>query len=118
MITANLAPTWEHFRAVQARSLVLMKHAQIVTTSPAVSPVMTGMLLIKPAQNNVIIIAKIVMPHYLVLPAGVQQAMDQIAVETLAINVVKTTLLLDKKLVVFHVNLAGTHVITAAVLLT
>ena len=118
MITANLAPTWEHFRAVQARSLVLMKHAQIVTTSPAVSLVMTGMPPPKLAQNNVIIDVKIVMPHYLVLPAGVQQAMDQMAVETLAINVVKTTLLLDKKLVVFHVNLAGTHVITAAVLLT
>ena len=95
-----------------------MKHALIVITNPAVSPAMIGTLLIKPAQNNVIIDVKIVMPHYLVLPAGVQQAMDQMAVETLAINVVKTTLLLEKKLVVFHVNLGGTHVITAAVLFT
>ena len=95
-----------------------MKHALIVITNPAVSPAMIGTLLIKPAQNNVIIDVKIVMPHYLVLPVGIQQAMDQMAAETLAINVVKTTLLLEKKLVVFHVNLGGTHVITAAVLFT
>ena len=50
MITANLAQTWEHFRAVQARSLVLMKNVLIVITNQAASPAMTGTLLIKPAQ--------------------------------------------------------------------
>ena len=42
MITANLVRTWEHFRAVQVHSLVLMKNALTVITNPDVSPVMTG----------------------------------------------------------------------------
>ena len=70
MITANLALTWERFRAAQVRLLVLMKHAQIVITNQAASPAMTGTLLLKPAQLSAQVLISIPAPVELMSPAA------------------------------------------------
>ena len=59
MIIANLALTWEHFRAAQVRSLVLMKNVLTVIINPDVSPVMTGTPLPKPAPHSAAVIINI-----------------------------------------------------------
>lgn len=56
MIIANLALTWEHFRAAQVRSLVLMKNVLTVIINPAASPAMIGTSRHKPVLHNVAVI--------------------------------------------------------------
>ena len=49
-----------------------MKHAQIVTTSPDVSPVMIGILPLKPVPRNAQVLINILVPALVIRVAAVQ----------------------------------------------
>ena len=97
MITANLAPTWEHFRAVQARSLVLMKHAQIVTTSPDVSPVTTGTLPPKPAPRNAQVLINILVLAPAIPAEAAQPVVENIRLVLAPADMLGTEVLVPSK---------------------
>ena len=81
-----------------------MKHAQIVITNPAVSPVMTGMPLLKPALRNAQVLISILVREQTKPAVTEQPAMENIRLVAVA-GATAGTEVIAKFIVAAHTNI-------------
>ena len=76
-----------------------MKHAQIVTTSPDVSPVIHGMLLIKPARNNAVVPISILVQEATKPAAAARLAAENIRLVNVQVGIVGMGLVVREQVI-------------------
>ena len=76
-----------------------MKHAQIVTTSLDVSPVIHGMLLIKPARNNAVVPISILVQEAIKPAEAARLAVENIQLVNVQVGIAGMVLVVRKQVI-------------------
>ena len=76
-----------------------MKHAQIAIINPAVSPVIHGMLLIKPARNNAVVPISILVQEATKPVEAVRLVVENIRLVNVQVGIVGMGLVVRKQVI-------------------